>query len=163
MNKLTHVDSQNRPRMVNVGAKPATRRIARARALVDIPPPVLAALKDGELHGKKGPVFATAIIAGTMAAKKTSELIPFCHPLGLDDCHITITERKGQGVAIDCTCELTAKTGVEMEALTAVSIAALTIYDMCKAIDRGMTIEKIFLAQKSGGKSGVFINQNENL
>ena len=152
MNKLTHVDSQNRPRMVNVGAKPATRRIARARALVDLPPPVLAALKDGELHGKKGPVFATAIIAGTMAAKKTAELIPFCHPLGLDDCHITITERKGQGVAIDCTCELTAKTGVEMEALTGATVAALTVYDMCKALSHDIVIRDVRLMAKSGGK-----------
>ena len=153
MGKLSHIDEHNRPTMVDVGEKTATERTAHAQARVELPSEVLAELAGGEISTKKGPVFATAIIAGVMAAKKTHELIPFCHPLGLDGCDITIAVEAAQAV-IECRCRVTHKTGVEMEALTAVSVAALTIYDMLKAVDRAMEITDIRLMEKSGGKSG---------
>ncbi|MDX2410387.1 MAG: cyclic pyranopterin monophosphate synthase MoaC, partial [Woeseiaceae bacterium] len=132
MSKLSHVDEQNRPTMVDVSDKVATDREAHARAIVKLPAEVVAALDGDEITTKKGPVFATAIIAGVMGAKKTHELIPFCHPLGLEKCKITI-DVSGQQAVVDCRCKVHHKTGVEMEALTGASIAALTIYDMCKA------------------------------
>ena len=156
MTKLSHIDESNRPTMVDVGDKTATDREARARTLVNLPAVVLAALDGKEIATKKGPVFATAIIAGVMAAKKTHELIPFCHPLGLDNCKIAI-EIVGEQAVIDCTCRVHHKTGVEMEALTSVTVAALAVYDMCKGRDRRMAVEQIQLEEKSGGKSGHFI------
>ncbi len=149
---LTHLDENANPTMVDVGDKSITRRTATARSLVLLPPAVLEALQDGEIKTKKGPVFHTAIIAGTMGAKKTSDLIPFCHPLGLDSCKFKI-EVIGNQVQIDCTCALEAKTGVEMEALTGASIAALTIYDMCKALSHDIIIQETRLLTKTGGKS----------
>jgi cyclic pyranopterin phosphate synthase len=154
MGKLSHIDDANKPTMVDVGDKVATRREARARTLVRLPAEVLAALDGDEIGTKKGPVFATAIIAGVMAAKKTHELIPFCHPLGLENCKITIVigGDKNNNAVIDCTCRVHHKTGVEMEALTGATVAALTIYDMCKALSHDIVISETRLMSKTGGK-----------
>lgn len=151
MSKLSHIDDRNRPTMVDVSSKVRTDREAHARAIVELPAAVLAALDGDEIETKKGPVFATAIIAGVMAAKKTHELIPFCHPLGLDDCKITI-DVDGDRLIIDCRCKVHHKTGVEMEALTGASVAALTIYDMCKALSHDIVIAETRLMSKTGGK-----------
>lgn len=137
--------------MVDVSDKAVTKRIARAQAVVFLGKEILSKMKGDELITKKGPVFQTAIIAGVMGAKKTHELIPFCHPLGLEDCQIIITIKK-EKVIIDSTAVITGKTGVEMEALTAASIAGLTVYDMCKALSHDIIIEEIKLMEKSGGK-----------
>jgi cyclic pyranopterin phosphate synthase len=154
MSKLSHIDENNRPSMVDVGDKTTTDREARARSIVVLPAAVLAALDGDEISTKKGPVFATAIIAGVMAAKKTHELIPFCHPLGLDNCKITIVlgGDAGNEAIIECSCRVHHKTGVEMEALTGASVAALTIYDMCKALSHDIVIAETRLLSKSGGK-----------
>jgi cyclic pyranopterin phosphate synthase len=151
MGKLSHVDDANRPTMVDVGDKSATDRTATARSIVKLPAQVVAALDGDEIASKKGPVFATAIIAGVMAAKKTHELIPFCHPLGLDNCKISIVV-DGEQAVIDCSCRVHHKTGVEMEALTGASVAALTIYDMCKALSHDIVIGETRLMSKTGGK-----------
>ena len=151
MDKLSHVDAAGRPTMVDVGDKTVTERTATARSTVLLPPSVLAVLDGDEIVAKKGPVFATAIIAGVMAAKKTHELIPFCHPLGLDSCKIEITV-EGERAVIECFCRVHHKTGVEMEALTGASIAALTIYDMCKALSHDIVIGDTRLLSKTGGK-----------
>jgi cyclic pyranopterin phosphate synthase len=149
--ELSHVDDKNRPTMVDVGDKAVTAREAHARAIVELPGEVLAALDGDEIQSKKGPVFATAIIAGVMAAKRTHELIPFCHPLGLDNCDVAIM-MDGHRAVIDCRCKVTHKTGVEMEALTGASVAALTIYDMCKALSHDIVIAETRLMMKTGGK-----------
>ena len=149
---FSHLDASGNPSMVDVGAKPLTRRTARARAVVALPPVVLKQLEGNELRMPKGPVFQTAIIAGVMAAKRTGELIPLCHPLGLENCQLEIFLNDQQEVIVDCTAMLTAKTGVEMEALTGASIAALTIYDMCKALSHDIVIKEIKLMEKTGGK-----------
>lgn len=151
MSKLSHVDSENRPTMVDVSAKSVTVRAAHARSIVLLPAEVLAQISNDDIVTKKGPVFSTAIIAGVMAAKKTHELIPFCHPLGLDDCKISIVVQDRQAV-IDCRCKVSHKTGVEMEALTGASVAALTIYDMLKALSHDIVIRDTRLMAKSGGK-----------
>ncbi len=151
MSKLTHIDSRNRPAMVDVGDKAVTRREATAQSRVLLPLVVLDALDGDEIASKKGPVFATAIIAGVMAAKKTHELIPFCHPLGLDKCTIDIRVEDSEAV-IDCTCRVEHKTGVEMEALTGASVAALTIYDMVKGLSHDVVIRDTRLIAKTGGK-----------
>jgi len=148
---LTHVDSSNRPTMVDVGDKPVTTRTARARAVVVFPEEARPE-RDAELKTKKGPVFHTAIVAGVMAAKRTHELIPFCHPLPLDACNISIDWRAAGVVEIECSVRTAHKTGVEMEALTGATIAALTIYDMCKALTHGIRIEAVELIEKTGGK-----------
>ena len=150
---LTHVNDDNQPAMVDVGAKEVTHRTARAESFVRLPAQIAALFHDGELRTKKGPVFQTAIIAGTMAAKRTSDLIPFCHPLGIEDCKLTIGMADGDRVAIECTVSVHDKTGVEMEALTGASIAALTVYDMCKALSHDIVIESTRLIEKRGGKS----------
>lgn len=152
MSRLSHVDSDNRPTMVDVSDKTATRREARARSVVEFPAAVADRFADGDIRTAKGPVFATAIVAGVMAAKKTHHLIPFCHPLGLDDCRITIELDERRRAVIDCMCKVTHRTGVEMEALTGASVAALTIYDMCKALSHDITIVETRLMSKSGGK-----------
>jgi cyclic pyranopterin monophosphate synthase len=139
--------------MVDVGEKPATRRVARARSRVRLGADLLALVQAHDLPTRKGPVFQTAILAGIMAAKKTSDLIPLCHPLGLDDCQITITVEAPAHLVIECTARLTGKTGVEMEALTGASVAALTVYDMCKALSPTIVIEEIRLIEKTGGKT----------
>lgn len=150
---LSHVDESNQPAMVDVSGKAVTRRTAQARARVILPPAVRAAFAEGEIRTPKGPVFQTAIIAGTMAAKRTHELIPFCHPLGLDSCRIEISLDPAGDVVIDCTTRVEHRTGVEMEALTGASVAALTIYDMCKALSHDIVIAEIRLLSKTGGKS----------
>jgi cyclic pyranopterin monophosphate synthase len=151
---FSHLDAQNRPAMVNVGAKAVTRRTAHAVAVVSLPAELASLLRDGEIQSKKGPIFQTAILAGVMGAKKTSELIPLCHPLPLDDCQVEITADAAKAeVAIHCRVETQAKTGVEMEALTGATVAALTLYDMAKAISHGIEIEHVRLLEKTGGKS----------
>jgi cyclic pyranopterin phosphate synthase len=137
--------------MVDVGSKTATDREAHARTVVRLPEEVVAELDGEEISTKKGPVFSTAIIAGVMAAKKTHELIPFCHPLGLENCRINI-EVEGANAIIDCVCRVHHKTGVEMEALTGATVAALTIYDMCKALSHDIVIGETRLISKTGGK-----------
>jgi len=149
---FSHVDDKNRPAMVNVGEKPVTHRMARARAVVAVPPAVLEQLDGSEIQSKKGPVFQSAIIAGIMGAKKTGELIPLCHPLGLEDCKIDIAVSDAGEIVIECRAELHGKTGVEMEALTGATIAALTVYDMCKALSHDIVIKEIRLLEKTGGK-----------
>ena len=157
MGKLTHIDSANRPTMVDVSNKVASQREAHARSCVELPDVVLSQVAEDEIATKKGPVFATAIIAGVMAAKKTHELIPFCHPLGLDSCKVSI-ELDGSRAVIDCRCKVTHKTGVEMEALTGASVAALTIYDMLKALSHDIVISETKLMSKSGGKHSYIID-----
>lgn len=149
---FSHISSTGQPQMVSVGAKAVTFRVARAEGRVWLGPEIAANFNGSELISRKGPVFQTAIIAGVMAAKKTSSLIPFCHPLPLDDCQITI-EMDGETAIIRSRVQVTDRTGVEMEALTAVSVAALTIYDMCKALSQAMRIEHVLLLEKTGGKS----------
>jgi cyclic pyranopterin phosphate synthase len=149
---LTHLDKDGKPGMVNVGEKTATKRSATARSVVVLPAEILAQMNEGKLQTKKGSVFQVAIIAGIMAAKKTGELIPLCHPLGLDNCDIQISMNEQQEVVIDCTANITAKTGVEMEALVGASMAALTVYDMCKAMSHDIVIKETKLMAKTGGK-----------
>jgi cyclic pyranopterin monophosphate synthase len=149
--KLTHINTKGDPSMVDISAKAVTKRVARARAIVHVGKEIINALQDQALTTKKGPVFQTAILAGVMGAKKTSELIPLCHPLGLDDCQVEIAI-KGEEIEIVTTAVVTGKTGVEMEALTAASVAALTVYDMCKALSHTIVIKEIRLLEKTGGK-----------
>jgi cyclic pyranopterin monophosphate synthase len=149
---LTHLDTQNRPTMVDVGAKEVTHRIAVAEARVRLPREVASALRKSGHRTKKGPVFDTAIVAGVMAAKRTHELIPFCHPLGLDNCKVEIEDKRGGEIVIRCQVSIHHRTGVEMEALTGASVAALTIYDMCKALSHDIEITGVRLLEKSGGK-----------
>jgi cyclic pyranopterin phosphate synthase len=149
---LTHLDSDNRPSMVDVGGKEVTRREAVAEARVQLPPNVAEALRESGHRTKKGPVFDTAIIAGVMAAKRTHELIPFCHPLGIDNCAVEIEAQPGGTIVIRCRVSVHHKTGVEMEALTGASVAALTVYDMCKALSHDIRIEAVQLVEKTGGK-----------
>ena len=153
MNELTHIDEQGRANMVDVGHKEMTRRTATAQSIVVLPAEVLAQLRHNDIESKKGPVFQTAIIAGIMAAKQTGNLIPLCHPLGLDNCHIDIVINDLQEVVVRCTASITAKTGIEMEALTGASVAALTIYDMCKAMSHDIVIKDTKLISKTGGKN----------
>jgi cyclic pyranopterin phosphate synthase len=153
MTAFSHIDSGNRPTMVDVGDKAVTKRSATAESRVRFPANVAEALRANGFNSSKGPVFQTAIIAGVMAAKRTHELIPFCHPLGLENCRITI-DLHGDEAIIHCTARVTHKTGVEMEALTGASVAALTIYDMCKALSHDIVIGDTRLLSKSGGRSG---------
>lgn len=150
---LSHVDSNNQPAMVDVSGKTPTKRSAHARAVVSLPDEVVALFADGDIQSKKGPVFQTAILAGVMAAKKTSDLIPLCHPIGLEDCKIDIQLEDNGEIQIDCHTVVTHKTGVEMEALTGATIAALTVYDMCKAVSHDIVIRETRLIEKKGGKS----------
>jgi cyclic pyranopterin phosphate synthase len=160
MERLTHMDESGRPRMVDVTEKPDTHRQAVARSLVRMQPATLELIKKGQMA--KGDVLTVAQLAGIMAAKRTPDLIPLCHPILIGDVRIEFkVDDKESTVEITTTAESTGKTGVEMEALTAATIAALTIYDMCKAVDRGMRIENIRLVKKSGGKSGT-ITLEEN-
>ncbi|WP_339729550.1 cyclic pyranopterin monophosphate synthase MoaC [uncultured Pseudomonas sp.] len=152
---LTHLDAQGRANMVDVSDKALTVREAVAEALVRMRPQTLQMITQGD-H-PKGDVFAVARIAGIQAAKKTSDLIPLCHPLMLTSVKVELTPEGADAVRITARCKLTGQTGVEMEALTAASVAALTIYDMCKAVDRGMVIESVRLLEKVGGKSGHFV------
>jgi cyclic pyranopterin monophosphate synthase len=149
---FTHVDSNDRPTMVDVSGKAITARSALAESRVRLPPAVADALREAGYASAKGPILQTAIIAGTMAAKRTHELIPFCHPLGLDRCRITI-ESQGAELVIRCEVAVQHRTGVEMEALTGAAVAALTLYDMCKALSHDIVIGDTRLLAKSGGKS----------
>jgi cyclic pyranopterin phosphate synthase len=149
---FTHLDADHRPAMVDVSDKAATKRSATAEARVKFPAEVAAALRANGLRSPKGPVFDTAIVAGVMGAKRTHELIPFCHPLGIENCHIAI-DLEGDTAIIRCTVTVHHKTGVEMEALTGASIAALTVYDMCKALSHRIVIGEVRLLAKGGGKS----------
>lgn len=153
--RLTHVSSDGRPRMVDVGDKLATRREAVAEVVVRFPGEVAKVLRELDLRTKKGPIIDTAIIAGTMAVKRTHELIPFCHPLPIEHCHIEADFVTKKDLRIRCTVALTHKTGVEMEALTGASVAALTVYDMCKALSHEIVIDGLHLVEKSGGKRRV--------
>ena len=155
MAKFTHFDGDGNAHMVDVGNKPDTARRATVKGHIKMAPETLKMICDGT--AKKGDVLAVARLAGIMGAKQTAALIPLCHPMGLD--HVAIdfdTDDNLPGVIITATCSVTGATGVEMEAMTAVSVAGLTIYDMCKAVDRGMEIGAIRLTHKSGGKTGVF-------
>lgn len=159
MSSLTHFDAQGQAHMVDVGAKPATRRVAVAGGRIEMLPATLAIIEAGT--ARKGDVLGIARIAGIQGAKKTSELIPLCHPLALTRVAIEFLVEKGgaggSAVACTATAETVGPTGVEMEALTAVNVALLTIYDMCKAVDRGMTITGVRLLEKQGGKSGHYV------
>jgi cyclic pyranopterin phosphate synthase len=150
---LTHVGADGAPAMVDVSAKAPSLRVARAEALVRFPPAAWRALEAQGFATAKGPVFHTAIVAGTMAAKRTHELIPFCHPLGLERCEIAIEPAGAGTLAVRCTAAVHHRTGVEMEALTGASVAALTVYDMCKALSHGIVVESLRLVEKTGGKS----------
>jgi cyclic pyranopterin phosphate synthase len=149
---FTHLDANLHPTMVDVGDKRPTKRTATAEARVRFPSAVAAALRDSGLRSAKGPIFDTAIVAGIMGAKRTHELIPFCHPLGIENCRITI-DLDGDAAVIRCTVSVHHKTGVEMEALTGAGIAALTIYDMCKALSHDIVIGDLRLLAKEGGRS----------
>jgi cyclic pyranopterin monophosphate synthase len=155
MSELTHFDESGASRMVDVSAKEVTLRTARASGLVQVAPATLDLVKDRRLA--KGDVLEVARLAGIMAAKRTGELIPLCHPLGLDSVELTLTPVAPDRIRIEAMVKIHGRTGVEMEALTAVSVAALTVYDMCKAVDRGMVISRIQLEEKSGGRRGDYI------
>ena len=159
METLTHVDEQGRARMVDVGDKPNTKRRALAQAMVTMQPKTLSMICSGTMP--KGDVLACARIAGIMGAKQTHALIPMCHPLPIDQVRVDIQPQGREQLCIQAEVRCTYHTGVEMEALTACSIAALTVYDMCKAVDRAMVIGPILLLEKSGGKSGDFVRPKE--
>src|SRR3954447_10802242 len=154
MGDLTHFDDQGASRMVDVSGKEISLRTARASGLVRMQAATLDLVKDRRLA--KGDVLEVARLAGIMAAKRTGELIPLCHPLGLDSVELTLAPAAVDSVRIEAVVKVHGRTGVEMEALTAVSVAALTVYDMCKAVDRGMSIDQVRLEEKSGGRSGRF-------
>ncbi|MDN3693563.1 cyclic pyranopterin monophosphate synthase MoaC [Chryseobacterium tructae] len=153
MSEFTHLNKNGQPAIVDVGGKNVTQRKAVAQAIISIPENVLEALQKDDFKTKKGSVFQIAIIAGIMGAKKTSELIPLCHPIGLDNCSLQIELNDQNDIVIECSASIEAKTGVEMEALTGASVAALTIYDMCKAMSHDIVIKEIKLIEKSGGKN----------
>jgi len=152
--RLSHVDAQGRARMVDVSDKPVTEREAVARGGIRMQPQTLRLIRAGKIA--KGEVFAVARVAGIMAAKRTAELIPLCHPLPIQVVAIDFSVTAPGTLAIEARVKVTGKTGVEMEALTAVSVAALTVYDMCKAVDRGMVIRDVRLMEKRGGRSGTY-------
>lgn len=150
--KFTHLDASGNPSMVDVGNKKITERTAVARSIVVLGDEIMDRLEADEIHTKKGPVFQTAILSGIMAAKKTSDLIPLCHPLPLNKVGVEITVNERREVVIDCTARVSGKTGVEMEALTGATVAALTVYDMCKAFSHDIVIRETRLMEKTGGK-----------
>lgn len=159
MSKSSHFDETGASRMVDVGDKAVGRRVARASGVVRMQPATRQMILDGD--SRKGNVLEVARLAGIMAAKRTADLIPLCHPLALESVRIDFSPVGQDALRIEATIEVTAKTGVEMEALTAVSIAALTVYDMCKSVDRGMVLESIQLEAKSGGASGDFVRERK--
>src|SRR3954452_23058452 len=154
MGELSHFDSSGASRMVDVGEKQVTRRVARASAVVKMATETAALIRDK--RAAKGDVLEVARLAGIMATKRTADLIPLCHPLSVESVTIDFEFEGDASLRIEATVQIEAKTGVEMEALTAVSVAALTVYDMCKAVDRGMVVERIQLEEKSGGRSGPY-------
>ena len=155
MTQFSHIDKDNQPKMVNVGVKNITKRAATAEAFMFLGEEIINHFKNDELTTKKGPVFQTAIIAGIQAVKKTSDLIPMCHPLIIDGIDIKIKVIDNDHINIRCTVNIEGKTGVEMEALTGASTAALTVYDMCKALSQKMVIKEVKLLKKTGGKSDI--------
>jgi len=155
MSELSHIDKNNNPTMVDVSDKVISKRTAVATSRVIFPDEIKKYFKNDELITKKGPVYHTAIIAGVMAAKKTHELIPFCHPIAIESCKINIKTNQQGHAEITCTVSLHHKTGVEMEALTGATVAALTVYDMCKALSHDMEITQTKLLSKTGGKSDI--------
>ena len=155
MSGLTHFDERGASRMVDVSSKPETERAARASGLVRMEPATLAMIVDRRVA--KGDVFEVARLAGILAAKRTGQLIPLCHPLGLDAVELSLEPVDERTLRIEARVKVHGRTGVEMEALTAVSVAALTVYDMCKAVDRGMVIDRVRLEEKSGGQSGQYL------
>lgn len=157
---LSHFDDQGQARMVDVSAKPVTARLARAEGFVRMQPATLQLIQ--ERHVAKGDVLEVARLAGIMATKRTGDLIPLCHPLGIDGVDLALAPADEQTVRIEATVRTTGRTGVEMEALTAVSVAALTVYDMCKAVDRGMELGPIRLLEKAGGKSGHWVRDHQS-
>ncbi|MCP9235491.1 cyclic pyranopterin monophosphate synthase MoaC [Lewinella sp. JB7] len=150
---FTHLDADGKPAMVDVGDKLATRRTATAEALIVVGPSIMSQLRAGDFSTKKGSVTQTAIIAGTMAVKQTWSVIPLCHPLPINGCTIEVRERGSDALHVECTVATEGKTGVEMEALHGASVAALTIYDMCKALSHDITVQDLRLVRKRGGKS----------
>lgn len=160
MAEFTHFDAGGAARMVDVGEKPISARLARASAEIEMRPETLTLIRQG--GHKKGDVLAVARLAGIMAAKRTGELIPLCHPLPLDGATIEFAFVDEHTLAVEATVRCTGRTGVEMEALTAASVASLTVYDMCKSVDREMTIRQVRLEEKAGGKSGHFVRREEN-
>ena len=160
MARFSHIDDEGKAVMVDVSDKEVTERIATATGSVEMAPETLKMIMDGT--AKKGDVLSVARLAGIMGAKRTAELIPLCHPIALDSIQVDLTcDPKRSAIDITATCKIKSRTGVEMEALTAVSVAALTVYDMCKAVDRGMRIGDIALQYKSGGRSGTFKAQKK--
>lgn len=153
--RLTHLDAAGRPAMVDVSGKPVTARQAQAQCAVRFPAAVAAQLRASGLKSAKGGIVETAVIAGTMAVKRTHELIPFCHPLPIDGCAIAVEWSGAQSLAISCTVKTTHRTGVEMEALTGATVAALTVYDMCKALSHAIVIGPAKLVSKRGGKRDI--------
>jgi cyclic pyranopterin phosphate synthase len=152
---LTHLNARQQPAMVDVGAKEVTHRVAVAEARVRLPLAVARALRAAGHRTRKGPVFDTAIVAGVQAAKRTHELIPFCHPLALENCQLHIEHRRAQEIVVRCEVSVHHRTGVEMEALTGAAVAALTIYDMCKALSHDIEIGSVRLLAKSGGRRDI--------
>ncbi len=150
---FSHLTKTGDPTMVDVSTKQPSKRIAVAQSVVILDPEIIARLENDEIHTKKGPVFQTAILAGVMGAKRTPDLIPLCHPIGLDSCHVEIVLNEAKEIVITCTATIVSKTGVEMEALTGASVAALTIYDMCKGFSHNIQIKHTQLMKKTGGKS----------
>lgn len=152
MTEFSHLNESDQPSMVDISGKDVTHRTAEAQSIVQLDETILALLESGDIRSKKGPVFQTAILAGVMAAKKTSELIPLCHSLPLNNCQITVEPIEDYKVRVNCLVSTDHKTGVEMEALTGASVAALTLYDMCKALSHRITILETRLISKTGGK-----------
>lgn len=161
MDSFTHLDKDGNPAMVDVGDKQVSKRTATARSIVVLGEEIMTQLEAGDIQTKKGPVFQTAILAGIMASKRTGELIPLCHPLSLDKCGIDIQVNGKREVVIDCTAKITSKTGVEMEALMGASVAALTVYDMCKAFSHNIVIKETKLMSKTGGKRDFYRPEDE--
>ena len=159
MGIFTHINKKNQPKMVNVGDKKTTKRRATARAKMFLGTDVISHFENDELMTKKGPVFQTAIIAGIQSVKKTSELIPMCHPLLIQGVDVDIKIINKEEIEINCSVEIEGKTGVEMEALTGASVTALTVYDMCKSISQKMIIKEVKLVEKTGGKSDINIDE----
>jgi len=153
MSKFSHLDNKQNPAMVDVGAKAVTQRLATARSIVEVDETIAAAFESDTINSAKGPVIQTAILAGIMAVKRTSDLIPLCHPLSITKVDLTIDFINPTTLSINCTVGIDGKTGVEMEALTGVSVAALTLYDMCKGLSHNIVIKETKLIKKSGGKS----------
>lgn len=159
MSDFSHIGKKNQPKMVNIGNKEITKRIAKAKAIMFLGEEIISHFTSDDIITKKGPVFQTAVIAGIQAVKKASDIIPMCHPLMINGVDIDIEVIDKEHIEIFCTVEIDGKTGVEMEALTGVSVAGLTVYDMCKALSQKMVITEVKLVEKTGGKSNYRIRE----